>query len=653
MSSLLDKIDSPEDLKKLSRKELPRLASEVRELIQEVVARTGGHLASNLGVVELTLALHYVYDFSCDRLLWDVGHQCYTHKLLTGRRSDFHTLRQQDGLSGFPNPGESPYDPLIAGHSGTSISTALGLLCAGQLAGSRASGQPPRVVAVIGDGSIGTGMAFEALNHAGGLKKNLLVILNDNRMSISHTVGALSKYLHRIRVAPAYTELKKEVKQFLDGLPGVGAPVGKALEHVKNTIRHALVPGRIFEDLGFRYYGPIDGHDLDELIDTLREIEKLNLQEPVLLHVHTQKGRGFQPAVLDPDKFHSASPFRMENGKVQVELETGDSQTYTDVFSRAIVKQAARDPRLCAITAAMPLGVGLEDFAKQFPQRYFNVGICEQHAVGLAAGLTAGGMKPVVAVYSTFLQRAYDQLFHDVCLQGLPMLLAIDRAGLVGADGPTHHGVFDIAYLRHLPGMTLLAPKDGHELEKMLAFALNLDKPVAIRYPRAEAPEEITGECAPVVLGKAEVISSGEQGAVIAYGAMVAPCVEVCKRLQDRDIKVSLINARFAKPLDEKLIAEQLLRQPFVITVEEGVLAGGFGSAVLELASRLGRDTRKVKCLGVPDRFIAHGRRSRLLEDLKLDSDSLVSLVEEEIRRQGRQRPDSQGTMATGLQAEG
>ncbi len=653
MSSLLDKIDSPEDLKKLSRKELPGLAGEIRKLIQEVVANTGGHLASNLGVVELTLALHYVYDFSYDRLLWDVGHQCYTHKLLTGRKGGFHTLRQYQGLSGFPNPKESPHDPLIAGHSGTSISTALGLLCAGELGHRHGGKRPPRIVALIGDGSIGSGMAFEALNHVGELKKKLLVVLNDNRMSISQTVGALSRYLHRIRVAPVYTELKKDVKQFLDVLPGVGVRMGRALEQIKNTIRHALVPGRIFEDLGFRYYGPINGHDLHELIDTLREIEKLELAEPVLLHVHTQKGRGFQPAVLEPGRFHSASPFRMENGKVRVEPESSDSQTYTQVFSRTIVKEATRLPQVCAITAAMPLGVGLEDFAKRFPERCFNVGICEQHAVGLAAGLAVGGMKPVVAVYSTFLQRAYDQVFHDVCLQGLGVVFAIDRAGLVGSDGPTHHGVFDIAYLRHLPGMTLLAPKDGHEFEQMLAFALDLDRPVAMRYPRARAPEAITGECAPIALGKAETVLPGEDGAVIAYGAMVEPCLEACRKLRQRGSSISLINARFASPVDEQLLAEQFDRQPFVITVEDGVLAGGFGSAVLELASRLGKDSRKVKCLGIPGQFIEHGRRTKLLEILQLDCHSLARIFEQEMLRHGQEGPAPRKTVSTGLKAEG
>ncbi len=648
---ILDEVNSPADLKKLSVAELPKLAGEIRKLIQEVVARTGGHLASNLGVVELTLALHYVYDFRQDRLVWDVGHQCYTHKILTGRKDDFQRLRQYGGLSGFPSPAESDYDAFFAGHSGTSISTALGLVCAHALVNCEAR-KPSRVVAVIGDGSIGTGMAFEALNHAGVLKKRLLVILNDNRMSIAHTMGALSNYLNRIRVAPIYNELKKDLKHFLDALPVVGEPMEKALEHIKSSIRHALVPGRIFEDLGFRYFGPLDGHDLPGLIEALREIDKLHLEEPVLLHVYAQKGRGFGPAVLDPSGFHSASPFHMENGKVQVEMKPGRSSTYTDVVGGAMVKLAAGNPRLCVITAAMPLGVGALNFAEQFPGRYFDVGICEQHAVGLAAGLAAGGQRPVVAIYSTFLQRAYDQIFHDVCLQQLPIVFAIDRAGLVGADGPTHHGMYDIAYLRHLPGMMLMAPKDGRELEDMLAFALDFGAPIALRYPRAEVPGRIGSSSTPIVLGKAEVLTRGGDGAVLAYGAMVAPCYQACAKLQEKGIMVTLVNARFAKPLDEELIAELLEAQPFVVTVEDGVLAGGFGSAVAELALRLGKDARKLRSLGVSDRFIEHGPRERLLQDLKLDAESLVRFIEREVSQGRKGGTDLASTIRIGSETE-
>jgi len=641
MGTLLDGIQSPEDLKKIPRERLGELAHEIRCLIREVVERNGGHLASNLGVVELTIALHTLYDFSTDRLVWDVGHQAYAHKLLTGRRKAFESLRLMGGLSGFPNRVESPYDPFTTGHSGTSISTALGLLAGLDRGGEIAEKSPaatPRVVAVVGDASIACGLAFEGLNHAGDLKKNLLVVLNDNRMAISGTVGALGKYLNTMRTSAAYNEIKRDVRHLIDSVPVVGQRMEKAVERLKDVLRRSLVPGWIFEELGSRYFGPVDGHNFDELLEALGEIRKLRIEQPILLHVITQKGHGDDEACENPARFHGVSPAITPDGKTSEETPANGKPNYTQSFGRAITELGQAKPELCAITAAMCDGVGLGDFGKNFPTRTYDVGICEQHAVAFAAGLAAGGMRPVVAVYSTFLQRAYDQIFHDVCLQNLPVVFAVDRAGLVGSDGPTHHGVFDIAYLRHFPGMVLMAPSDARELELMLGFALTLEVPCAIRYPRAAAPETEVGSGRAIELGKSVELAGGDGGTIVAYGSMVVAALEARKILAEEGIEVRVIDARFAKPLDAEMVSRELERSPWVLTAEEGTLAGGFGSAVLEAASLHGADTGKVHLAGIPDRFIEHGPRSELLGRIGLDARGLAETARKLHQKSRRKR---------------
>jgi len=624
---LLDRIQEPADLKELQREELEQLAKEIRALIQEVVARNSGHLSSNLGVVELTIALHYVFDFPTDKLVWDVGHQCYTHKILTGRRDRFQSLRQPGGLSGFPSPEESPYDTFLVGHSGTSLSTALGLLLA-----QEARGEEGRVVALIGDGSMGSGMALEALNHIGSLGKPLLVVLNDNRMSISHTVGALANYLSVLRAAPLYNELKREVRTLLDALPVVGSPVESALEFFKDTARRALVPGRMFEDLGFRYFGPIDGHDLDLLIDTLSELRRLSSEKPLLLHVLTEKGRGFTPATLDPTTFHSSPPFETGAGAVFPRLKRG-SRAYTDAFADALIELARQDRRVVAITAAMPTGTGLARFAQAFPKRFYDVGICEQHAVGLAAGLARGGLRPVVAIYSTFCQRACDQVFHDLCLQQLPVVLALDRAGLVGGDGPTHQGLYDIGWLRPFPGLVLAAPKDGNELAALLAWSLSRPGPVAIRYPKAPLPDDLfSTPPSSIDWGRAEALAQGKDAVLVAYGAAVEQAERARQRLAEEGAAVGLVNARLAKPIDEETLGKVLASAPLVVTIEDGVLAGGFGSAVAELAASLGRRPVRLLRLGVGEELQGQGSREELLAQAGLDASGIARQVREALK---------------------
>ena len=623
MEDLLNAVNGPEDLKKLETSQLPTLAREVRTLIREVVARNGGHLASSLGVVELTVALHYLYDFRSDRLLWDVGHQSYAHKILTGRRERFQTLRLIRGMSGFPNREESPFDPFTVGHSGTSISTALGLLMGMERMNDLAEDDDrdlPHVVAVIGDASIASGIAFEAMNHAGDLKKQLLVILNDNRMAISGTVGALSKHLNRIRTSSRYNEIKREVRHFFDAVPLLGPRLEHAAERIKDLIRHSVVPGWIFEELGFRYFGPINGHDFDDLLASLGDIRKLETGQPILLHVLTRKGQGDDAAAEDPSRFHGVSPAITPDGKTSEETPVENKPSYTKVFARVITDLAWAEPKLCAVTAAMPDGTGLTDFAVNFPERLHDVGICEQHAVALAGGLAAGGLRVVVAIYSTFLQRAYDQIFHDVCLQKLPVIFAVDRGGLVGSDGPTHHGVFDIGYLRHLPGMVLMAPSDAADLERMFRFAMTLEAPSAIRYPRAAVPDETVSTDVPVVLGESTRVADGPDGTVIAYGSMVVEALGARRILSTEGIALRVIDARFAKPLDAETILREVSTSPFVLTVEEGCVAGGFGAGVLELLSVHGADATKVHVAGIPDRFITHGPRSELLGQIGLDA---------------------------------
>ena len=613
----LKKINTPQDLQKLNIEELPDLAKEIRGFIVDVVSRIPGHLASNLGVVELTMALHYTFDFLKDKLIWDVGHQSYVHKILTGRREAFSTLRQYKGLSGFPNKKESKYDPFICGHGGHAISTALGLSCADNI-----NGVNRKIVAVVGDASIGEGMSFEALNHAGDLKRNMIVILNDNEMAISGTVGAFSKYLNKIRTTPLFSDFKKEVHHLLKSLPIVGKRMDHTLEHITEILKREITPGQIFVDLGFNYFGPIDGHDIRTLIEILNDIKSLN--GPILLHVITVKGKGFEPASKNPARYHSAGKFQMCNGKVVEQPKDPTKVSYTTVFSQSLVELAKSNKEIVAITAAMPEGTGLDAFGKAFPKRYFDVGMCEQHAIGLASGLIAAGLKPVAAIYSTFLQRAYDQVFHDVCLQEHSMVLALDRAGIVGSDGPTHNGVFDIAYLRHLPGMVLMAPKDGTELKAMLGKAVQLDSPVAIRYPKDDIPEDnLDNGCEDIEVGKGEIVREGHDGAIIAYGTMVQTSLKCADMLAEQDIHITVVNARFAKPLDESLILKIVSTNQIVFTLEDHALVDGFGTAVLELLNDKGVDSTNIQRLGIPDRFMEHGSRELILQSIGIDAEGV------------------------------
>lgn len=614
---ILERINSPQDLQQLDAEDLAVLAQEIREEIIDVVSKNPGHLSSNLGIVELTIALHRTFDFLNDRLIWDVGHQTYVHKLLTGRRKAFPTLRQYKGLSGFPDKNESKYDPFTCGHSGHAISAALGISCADKI-----NGIDRKIIAVVGDAAIGAGMSLEALNHAGHLKRNMIVILNDNKMAISNTVGAIAKHLNRIRTAPLYTDFKKEVHHVLQSLPIVGKRMEHTLEHIAEALKREITPGQIFVDLGFNYFGPIDGHDVQTLTDILHDIK--NVEGPVLLHVITEKGKGFEPASENPARYHSAGKFQMHNGKVKETPQDPKQISYTKVFSKTIIELAASNKDIVAITAAMPEGTGLDAFGKEFPDRYFDVGICEQHAIGLANGLAASGLKPVAAIYSTFLQRAYDQVFHDVCLQKNGILLALDRAGIVGNDGPTHNGVFDIAYLRHLPGITLMAPKDGAEFKAMLHKAVQLNSPAAIRYPRANIPEgSLDNDCKPVEIGKGEILREGPDGVIIAYGAMVYPSMECADMLAGKGIDVTVVNARFAKPLDENLIMKVARKHQIVLTVEDHTEVGGFGSAILELLVDKGINTQNVQKMGIPDRFIEQGSRDIILKTLNLDAEGI------------------------------
>ncbi len=618
MNNILDSVEFPEDLKKLNPEDLPKLASEIRSFIVDVISKNPGHLSSNLGVVELTMALHYCFDFRKDRIVWDVGHQAYVHKILTGRKTHFSILRQYKGLSGFPDKNESVYDPFTCGHSGDAISSALGLSCADEIIGYKRS-----IVVVVGDGGIGAGMSLEALNHAGDIKKNLLVVLNDNEMSISNTVGAVSKYLNKIRTMPIYADIRKELRGLIKILPVLGKPMEKTLEHLVELVKIGATPGRIFEDLGFNYFGPIDGHDFKVLTETINDIKHLN--GPVLLHVITEKGRGFEPAYQNPTQFHSSGKFKLSEGKIEKEVQDAGKISYTKVFSDALVEFSKTNPSIVGITAAMPDGTGMISFGEKFPDRYFDVGICEQHAVGLANGLSTEKLKPVVAIYSTFLQRAYDQVFHDICLQKNPVVFVMDRSGVVGNDGPTHNGVFDIAYLRNLPGIVLMSPKDGSELRAMLKIAIDSDEIIAIRYPKENIPDEkIDLECKPFGIGEAEILREGKDGVLLAYGCMVQRCLQAAEQLSGKGFEATVVNARYAKPIDKKLILSLVRKHKLILTVEDHALAGGFGSAVLEMVSDEKEDAGKIVRMGIPDRFMEHGPREVILKNLGLDADGIA-----------------------------
>ncbi|MBO8128468.1 MAG: 1-deoxy-D-xylulose-5-phosphate synthase [Peptococcaceae bacterium] len=623
MGNILNKINSPKDLKSLSLDELKQLAGEIREFIIQTVSHTGGHLAPSLGVVELTLALHRVFDAPADRIIWDVGHQCYAHKIITGRRECFDSLRQFGGLSGFPCRWESPFDPFGTGHSSTSISAALGMALARDLSGHKHS-----VVAVIGDGAMTGGMAFEALDHAGHLKKRLIVVLNDNEMSIAPNVGALSGYLSRLRTDPMYTRGKDEFESLLRRVPSIGPRMLRWVERVKDSFKYLVVPGMFFEELGFTYLGPVNGHSIKDLIEVLNQAKAAD--EPVLVHALTQKGKGYEAAEKDPGKFHGVGPFDVFNGK----NKKSSRVSYTQVFGRTIVNLAEEDDHIAAITAAMTDGTGLTSFAKRFPDRFFDVGIAEQHAVTFAAGLAAEGYKPVVAIYSTFLQRAFDQILHDVCLQKLPVTFALDRGGIVGQDGPTHHGLFDYSYLRMIPNLVVAAPKDENELQHMLKTAVEYQGPMAIRYPRGAGTGcPLDQELKPLPIGQAEVLRSGKDATLLAIGNMVPVAVKVAEHLAEKGYDLTVINARFVKPLDAETIINSIKKTGQLFTLEENVLSGGFGSAVLELLVAKGISNVKIKMIGIPDVFVEHGAPDILREKYGLSVDGVAQTVQTELRR--------------------
>ena len=609
----------------MSLPELEELAGEIRELVLTTVAKNGGHLAPSLGTVELTLALYSVFDFSKDRLIWDVGHQAYTHKILTGRRDTFHTLRTLGGITGFPKRAESPFDSFGVGHASTSISAALGFLIA-----SEVEKIERKIIAVIGDGALTGGMAFEALNHAGQLKKNLLVILNDNEMSIDKNVGALSEYLSKIRLKPQFHRAKKEFEDFVKNIPfrDISEKILLAANSVRMGVSAAVFPGAMFEALGFTYLGPIDGHDIKGMKDVFSRVGVINA--PVLIHVNTTKGKGYAPAETAPEKFHGVGKFDKKTGQV---FKKKSPPSYTEIFAQAVIDCAARDEKIVAITAAMPSGTGLKKFAEKFPQRLFDVGIAEEHAVTLAAGMAAGGLKPVVAIYSTFIQRAYDQILHDICLQKLPVLLCLDRAGLVGEDGATHHGAFDLAYLRTIPNMNILAPKDENELRQMIFAAFEKNFPVAIRYPRgAGLGVEIKAEPEKISWGKAELVEQNPSAdvAIFAVGTMLRTSLDAAKLLREKKIFADVINVRFVKPFDTEMIKKFSRSAKLLVTCEEGTLNGGFGSAVAEFLSDEKISTPLLR-LGIKDKFIEQGTRAELLDICGLTPEKISRRIYERL----------------------
>jgi 1-deoxy-D-xylulose-5-phosphate synthase len=624
MHEILRSIKGPESLREMSDMQQKLLAREIRQVIVDTVSKTGGHLASNLGVVELTIALHTVYSSPRDRIVWDVGHQSYVHKLLTGRYQDFCTLRQFGGISGFPRIDESPHDVFGTGHSSTSISAALGIAAARDLKGEKFS-----VVAVIGDGAMTGGMAFEALNHAGHLQKDITVVLNENEMSIAQNVGSLSKHLSRIRTHPRYFRVKEDIEGLIKRIPAVGNSMAKVAEKAKDSIKYFLVPSMLFEELGFTYLGPIDGHDLVLLKDVLKRAKML--KGPVLIHVVTKKGKGYQPALNNPDRFHGVGCFEVKTGEI---IKDGNGQSYSSAFGKAMLELAAEDPKIVAITAAMADGTGLSEFAHVFPDRFYDVAIAEQHAVTYAAGLAREGFKPVFAVYSTFLQRAYDQVIHDVCLQNLPVVFAVDRAGIVGHDGPTHHGVFDLSYLSHIPNMQVLAPCCCSEMKEMLRYALSSGGPVAIRYPRGEGRTVKGYTPGPLVKGKSEMVRKGKDLCIIAVGNMLPRACRVAEQLEKKGIKAGVVNARFVKPVDTEMLAEILKDCDKIAVLEDNVIRGGYGSYLLEQMNSMGLDAMdyRIRLLGFPDEFVTFGDNESLYRAYGLDDTgiyySLLDLAE-------------------------
>ncbi|MBD1399522.1 1-deoxy-D-xylulose-5-phosphate synthase [Pelovirga terrestris] len=628
MERLLPQIQSPEQLKALDKKQLPQLARELREQIVTTVAANGGHLGSSLGVVELTIALHRVFSSPADKILWDVGHQAYAHKLLTGRQEQFPTLRQWQGLSGFPKRKESVHDVFDVGHSSTSVSAALGMAVAGDILGA-----DDRIVAVIGDGSLTAGMAFEALNHAGHLKQKMVVILNDNEMSISRNVGALSSFMSRKMTSDTFIRFKKETETLLNYIPGIGRDLVGIAKRAEESLKSFMTPGMLFEGFGFDYFGPLDGHNLEDLMETLKNAAQI--KGPVLLHILTKKGKGYEPAEKNPAKFHGIGPFDPQTGEVPAPA-AATPPSYTEVFGRTLVDLAATDQRIVAITAAMAEGTGLKPFSQTYPQRFYDVGIAEQHAVTFAAGLAARGLRPVVAIYSTFMQRAFDQVLHDVCLQNLPVTLALDRGGLVGADGPTHHGAFDLSFLRSIPNLIVAAPRDEYQLQRLMKTALSVDGPFAYRYPRGKGtgtllPEEIE----PVAIGQSELLREGPDGLLIAIGSMVQQALAAAEQLATEGIDLGVLDARFIKPLDRDRMIALAENAPFVMTVEENVLQGGFGSAVLEMFSDVGLQVPVIR-IGIPDRFIEQGSQAQLYDSLGLNAEHMATRIRKLVKLEER-----------------
>ena len=621
--SILPNINYPADIRKLNIAELNKLAQEIRKMIIDTVASSGGHLASSLGTVELTLALHYVFDTPEDKIVWDVGHQAYAHKIITGRKDVFSTLRTKGGISGFPRREESPYDTFNVGHSGTSISAATGFAEANCLKENHR-----KIVAVIGDGSMTTGMAFEGLNWAGDRKKDLIIVLNDNEMSISPNVGALSSYLNRVMTGHTVTRIKTDVKNFLKGIPSIGDHILKLSQQVEESLKTFVVPGALFEELGFTYVGPLEGHTLEYLIDNFKNIKELS--KPVLVHIITQKGKGYRFAEEKPLNYHGISPFNVETG--QPVPPSSSKLSYTEIFGKTIVRLAHDDPRILAITAAMCDGTGLDQFSREFPQRFYDVGIAEQHAVTFAAGLAIEGFIPVVAIYSTFLQRAYDQILHDVCLQKLPVVFALDRAGIVGEDGATHQGIFDYSYLRSIPNIVVMAPADENELQHMLKTAVECKYPVSLRYPRGKGVGvPLEDDLKSLAIGKGEVLREGSDLAIFAIGSTVHPALAAARRLEAEGVNIKVINARFVKPLDAELLSQTASQIKKIITIEENVLQGGFGSAVLEMLAEKNINNIQVKRLGLPDEFVEHATQAELREKYGLDEEGIVRAIREMI----------------------
>lgn len=615
---ILERIKGTREIKELPPQELKALAQEIRTFLIRSISRTGGHLASNLGVVELTIALYRTLNLPEDKVIWDVGHQSYTHKILSGRMAEFEELRQYGGLSGFPKRKESPYDSFDTGHSSTSISAGLGMA-----QGRDIQGQNYKVVSVIGDGALTGGMAYEALNNAARMKKNFIIVLNDNKMSISENVGGMSRYLNGLRTGSGYNDLKKNVADTLDRIPLVGSAMIDKIKRTKNSIKQLFIPGMLFENMGITYLGPVDGHDIQALCKVLREAQKLD--HAVLVHVITKKGKGYRPAERNPSYFHGVGPFDVETGRSAAE---GDYPSYTEVFSRKMCQMGERYPKLVAVTAAMPDGTGLTAFGKRFPDRFFDVGIAEAHAVTSAAGMAASGLKPVVAVYSSFLQRGYDQVLHDVCIQNLPVLFAVDRAGLVGSDGETHQGIFDYSFLTSIPNMSVMAPKNLWELRAMLEFGMEYDRPLAIRYPRGQAYRGLKEFKQPIEYGKGEMLYEEADVALLAVGSMVSTGEHVREKLKSEGVSCSLANGRFVKPFDRELVDRLAEKHRLIVTMEENVLQGGYGLAV---TAYIHEHFPQVKVLNIalPDAYVEHGNVSVLRKELGIDSDSIIKFMKD------------------------